>query len=124
MKSTNRYFTKSLFTTALTCPTKLYYHGKKDEYAVKEDEAFQQALAEGGFQVGELAKCYYPSGTKIETRNHEDAVRQTNELLKQQNAVIFEAAVMFDRFFVRVDILKKEGKKAPNFSTTFPLHDI
>lgn len=111
MKSTNRYFTKSLFTTALTCPTKLYYHGKRDEYAVKEDDAFLEELAEGGLQVGELAKCYYPGGTKIEARGHEEAVRQTRELLKQQNAVIFEAAVMFDRFFVRTDILKKEGNK-------------
>lgn len=111
MESNTRYFTKTLFTMALTCPTKLYYYGKKDEYAVKEDDAFQQALAEGGFQVGELAKCYYPGGTKIEAQDHEEAARQTNELLKQPNAVIYEAAVMFDKFFIRVDILKKEGNK-------------
>lgn len=110
MKSKNRYLTKTLFVKALECPTKLYYHGK-DEYAVKEDDEFTEALQEGGFQVGELAKCYFPGGTQIEAVGHDEAVRQTKELLKQQSAIIYEAAVMFDRFFVRVDILKKEGNK-------------
>ncbi len=111
MESTNRYLTKSLFVKALECPTKLYYHGKENEYAVMEDDAFTQALQEGGFQVGELARCYYPSGTLIEVRGHDEAVRQTNELLKQKNAIIYEAAVRFDKFFIRADILKKEGNK-------------
>ena len=109
-KTPTRFLTKTLFVKALTCPTKLYYH-KKDEYALIEDDAFQKALQEGGFQVGELAKCYYPGGKQIEVREHDEAVKQTNELLKQKNAVIYEAAVMYDRFFVRVDILEKEGNK-------------
>lgn len=115
MKSKNpqiptRFLTKTLFVKALECPTKLYYHGK-DEYAVKEVDEFIEALQEGGFQVGELAKCYFPGGTQIEAVGHDEAVRQTKELLKKQNAIVYEAAVMFDRFFVRVDILKKEGNK-------------
>ncbi|HBA27010.1 MAG TPA: DUF2779 domain-containing protein [Nitrospinae bacterium] len=106
-----RYLTKTLFVKALECPTKLYYHGKKNEYAVIEANDFEKALQEGGFQVGELAKCYYPEGREIKTREHNEAVRQTNELLKQENAVIYEAAVRYDRFFIRVDILKKEGNE-------------
>jgi hypothetical protein len=109
-KNLTRYLTKTLFVKALECPTKLYYHGKA-QYAVKENDEFTLALQEGGFQVGELAKCYYPGGTQIDALGHDEAVRQTKELLKQQNAIVYEAAVMFDRFFVRVDILKKEGNK-------------
>ena len=105
-----RYLTKTLFVKALECPTKLYYH-KKPQYAVIEANDFEKALQEGGFQVGELAKCYYPEGTEIKTREHNEAVRQTNELLKQENAVIYEAAVRYDKFFIRVDILKKEGNE-------------
>ena len=109
-ENTTRYLTKTLFVKALECSTKLYYH-KKPQYAVIEADDFQKALQEGGFQVGELAKCYYPEGTEIKTREHNEAVRQTNELLKQENAVIYEAAVRYDKFFIHVDIFKKEGNK-------------
>jgi len=51
------YLTKSRFKLALECPTKLYYTNKKDEYADERlDDAFLAALAEGGFQVAELAR--------------------------------------------------------------------
>ena len=62
-----RYLTKSKFKLAIECPTKLYYAGKKEYYNKKKDDDFLQALAEGGFQVGELAQCYYPDGvlTKV-----------------------------------------------------------
>lgn len=62
-----RYLTKSLFTTALDCPTRLYY-AKKPEYpSVKDEDLFLQSLAEGGMQVGELACMYHPGGQAITT---------------------------------------------------------
>ena len=62
-----RYLTKSKFKLAIECPTKLYYAGKKEYYNKKKDDDFLQALAEGGFQVGELAQCYYPDGVLVDT---------------------------------------------------------
>ena len=60
-----RYLTKSRFKMGLECPTKLYYTGKK-EYADKSlDDPFMEALAEGGFQVGELAKYTFAGGHDI-----------------------------------------------------------
>ena len=51
-----RYLTKSLFALALECETKLYYTKKPKEYPdQKIDDPFLDSLAEGGFQVGELA---------------------------------------------------------------------
>jgi len=51
-----RYLTKSKFKSGLECVTKLYYTGKKKEYAdQKIDDKFLQALAEGGHQTGALA---------------------------------------------------------------------
>ena len=45
----SRYLTKSRFKSGLECVTKLYYTGKKNEYAdQKMDDKFMQALAEGG----------------------------------------------------------------------------
>ena len=52
-----RYLTKSRFKLGLECPTKLFYTKKKKIYAdSKIGDTFLEALAEGGYQVGELAK--------------------------------------------------------------------
>jgi len=107
-----KYFTKSRFSVALKCPTKLYYQGKPEIYANQNVENdFLEALAEGGFQVGELAKCYFPGGTDIKSLKYADALDQTNTLLKQNNVIIYEAAVKHEDFFIRIDVLKKTGNK-------------
>lgn len=57
----------------MECPTKLFYTGKK-EYANKNlDDPFLESLAEGGLQIGELAKAYYPGGFEIESLDDEVA---------------------------------------------------
>lgn len=104
-----RYLSKSRFLLALDCPTKLYYTGKKEYPDKNSDNEFLEALAKGGYQVGALAKCYYPGGHDVETLDYDQAVLQTNELLKQDNVVIFEAAFRVEHYFVRVDILEKKG---------------
>lgn len=111
------YLTKSKFKLATECPTKLFYSNKKDksgkgnEYAnTSLDNPFLEALAEGGFQVGELAKLYYPNGHDIHTLKYKEALEQTNKLLEQDEVVIFEAAVKYNNLFIRVDILIKRGK--------------
>ena len=58
----SRYLTKSKFQLSMQCKTKLFYADKK-EYANKSmDDPFLQSLAEGGFQVGALARCYFLGG--------------------------------------------------------------
>ena len=121
-----RYLTKSRFKLALECPTKLYDTGKKNAYYdTKFDNEFLAALAEGGFQVGELAKCYYPGGTDVQELDYGLALAQTNELLKQETITIYEAAFLFNGLFIRTDILEKKGKnirlievKAKSFDPT------
>ena len=103
------YLTKSRFKLALECPTKLYYTKKKLYPDSKSDDTFLMALAEGGFQVGELAKCYFPGGTDITTLGYNESLEQTNELLQQENVVIYEAAIRYENLFIRVDVLKKQG---------------
>ena len=106
-----RYLTKSRFTLALDCPTKLFYTGKNRYPDNNSDNEFLNALAEGGYQVGALAKCYYPGGHDIESLNYQQAIDQTNALLQQENVVIFEAAIQVDKYFIRVDILEKKGNQ-------------
>jgi hypothetical protein len=93
---------------ALECPTKLYYT-KKDEYPnANVDDPFIMALAEGGYQVGALAKCYYPDGHDITTLDYDEAVSGTKELLLQDKVTIFEPAISFKNLFIRIDILLKK----------------
>lgn len=106
-----RYLTKSRFKTALECPTKLYFTGKHDYVNARSEDAFMQALADGGFQVGELAKLMHPDGIEVAVKDHGEALRQTNALLERDEVTIFEAAVSFGTLFVRIDILKKRGDR-------------
>ena len=103
------YLTKSRFKLALSCPTKLYYQDQKEYENKKELDSFLQALAEGGYQVGELAKCYYPNGYDVTEKGHKDSIERTNELLKQENVIIYEAAFQYENLFIRVDVLEKKG---------------
>ena len=105
-----RYLTKSRFKLAVECPTKLFYTGKKEYSNLKNENDFLKALADGGFQVGELAKLMYPGGIEIEfSGDFEKAINQTNKLLKQENIILYEAAIKHENYFVLVDILVKKG---------------
>ena len=106
---TAKYLTKSRFKLAIECPTKLFYTGKKEYANNSLDNPFLEALAEGGFQVGELAKYYYPGGHSIHTLDYQDALEQTNQLLEQDNVIIYEAAIKHNNLFIRIDILVKKG---------------
>ena len=108
--SNPRYLTKSRFKLAVECPTKLFYTGKNSVYWNRMNEdSFMAMLAEGGYQVGELAKYKYPGGIEIETLNSAEAEAQTTELLQQEDVVLFEPAIRHGDLFVRIDILVKKG---------------
>ena len=104
-----RYLTKSRFKLGLDCPAKLFYTGKPQYPDTSEDDTFLEALAEGGFQVGALAKCYYPQGIDIMERGYDIPLQKTIELLSKENIVIFEAAFRYKNLFIRADIIEKQG---------------
>ena len=110
---TKKYLTKSAFKIALSCPHKLYYYGRPDEYEnANANDEFLESLAEGGFQVGELAKIYcdVPDDCDLkDVMGHEESLTRTQELMMQDKVNIAEAAFCFGNLFVRVDILKKDG---------------
>ena len=109
--------TKSLFTTSLGCPRKLYYATHVEQYDnANSDNDFLRSLAEGGIQVGALALHYYKTKYSsfgyhyIETKDKAEALRQTEEAMQQNNVVIAEAAFEWNGCYVRADILIKRGK--------------
>lgn len=124
--STVRYLTKSRFKLAVECPTKLFYTNKPKIYGdANAGDEFMQALAEGGFQVGELAKLMFPDGIEVTACNQEQQIRETTELLQRENVTIFEGTIRHGKLLARVDVLRKQGNtvevievKAKSFDST------
>ena len=113
-----RYLTKSRFKTATECPTKLFYTQKPKEYAnLNNDNTFLESLAEGGYQIGSLAKLLYPNGIEVEGYVHDKVESETLEHLKKEKVVLFEAAIRFEDFFIRIDVLVKNGND-------FEIHEV
>jgi len=108
-----KVLTKSRFKLGLECPNKLYYTRKKEYVDTKVSDPFLEALAQGGFQVEELARMHYPNGVLIEGNDwdYELLWKQTQELLKQENVIIYEAAFLVEGLFIRTDVLVKRGNK-------------
>lgn len=106
-----RYLTKSIFVHSLDCPTKAYYMINKDIYQnTQDDNGFLEALADGGIQVGELARHYYPGGHLIEyDKDKNISLSQTMSLLSKESVIIYEAAISYKNCYSLVDILVKEG---------------
>ena len=109
--SVRRYLTKSRFKLALECPAKLYYIGKEEYADTKKTDNFLQALAEGGYQVGELAKHYHPGGIQIDEISHQAALDKTAELLQEEKVTLIEPAFLYNDCFIRVDVLVKDRNR-------------
>ena len=107
-----KLFTKSAFKIALECPRRLYYAYDSKLYANQDlTDDFLKSLAEGGFQVGELAKVYYgvKGDADIDVLGYDEAVEKTKELFKNDTINIAEAAFRSGNLFVRADIIEKKG---------------
>jgi hypothetical protein len=123
-----KVLSKSRFKLGLECPKKLYYTGKKNYANRKTEDSFLIALAQGGFQVEALARLKWPDGImiKTETYEYELAAQMTMDLLlNNTDVVIFEAAFLWDGYFIRTDVLVKKNNtielievKAKSFNST------
>lgn len=104
-----RYLTKSRFSLALQCPTKLDFADDPNYANADLDNEFLLALAEGGHQVGALAKCLFPDGIEVSAIGHDAQVVETEQLLRREEITLFEAAIRVGRLFMRADLLHKAG---------------
>lgn len=108
-----RVLSKSRFKLGLECPNKLYFTNDKTFANKKSDDSFLQSLAEGGFQVEELARLHYENGIFIDAESfeYEKAVQLTADALLKENVVLYEGAFLVDGYYVRCDIIEKTGNK-------------
>src|SRR5262249_3384704 len=71
-----------------------------------------ELLAEGGYMVQKIAQVLYPEGREIGfDKSPELAARETEEALRAENVVLFEATLISGEKLARVDILTKRGDK-------------
>ena len=119
------FLSKSDFQLASSCAKKLIY--KKAYYPTSNDtNEYMEMLAQGGYIIGRIATLIYPEGIEI-SGNREESLSQTAELMKKENIVLFEAAILAGQKLVRIDILVKEGMslhlievKAKSYDSTDP----
>lgn len=59
------------------------------------EDNFRAVLAEGKYQVDELAKLHYPGGYDITRLDYDEALEQTNKLLEKDHVILYEAAIKY-----------------------------
>lgn len=118
-----RYLTKSRYATAITCPRKLAFLDDDRYINSNKHNEFLLALADGGNQVGALAKCLFPDGIEVESSGHDAQVEETTKLLERSTVTIFEAAIRVGRLFIRIDLLHKNGNKLELFEVKAKSYD-
>jgi hypothetical protein len=106
-----RYLTKSRFKLAVECPTKLFYTSKQSFYKnSKHEDSFLRMLADGGFQVGQLAKIIFKDAYEVDATDSKEALAKTKKLLAEnENITLLEPAIEFENLLVRIDVLIKRN---------------
>lgn len=98
---------KSDYKVASSCPQKLLY--KKKGYETSNDvNEYMEMLAQGGYVVGKMATLLYSDGIEIDG-DQQTCIALTEEYMKLDNCVLFEAAVKSGEKIIRIDILEKKG---------------
>ncbi|MDD5288957.1 MAG: DUF2779 domain-containing protein [Dehalococcoidales bacterium] len=98
---------KSKYLNGLQCFRYLWLL-YNDPQQVPETDSVTRFRFDQGHQVGELAKKLFPDGINVPTDNFNDNITQTGELLKQ-NRALFEAGILSDSIYARIDILNPAG---------------
>lgn len=89
---------KSNFVAGCQCLKRLYLQVHEPELAAEPDVA-AEAIIEQGRQVGLLTRQMFPGGVAVESRDREQAIRATRELIENpQVPAIFEAAFEYHNY--------------------------
>lgn len=99
----NPTLTKSKYLAGLQCP-KLLWITFNDSGKIPPVDPGTQFIFDQGHEVGGLAKKLYPSGVDIPYNSFKESVERTKELLNQRRP-LFEASILADNLYARVDIL-------------------
>ena len=99
-----KLLTKSKYLVGLQCSKYLWVMLNEPDRIPKPDASTQHRFDQGHL-VGELAKKWFPDGIDIPADDFKDNLKQTEELLKKRKP-LFEAGLMVNNIFSRIDVLK------------------
>ncbi|WP_028296275.1 DUF2779 domain-containing protein [Olivibacter sitiensis] len=102
-----KLLTKSKFLNGLDSDALLWRIVHQPE-TIPPPDAFSQQLFKSGTEVGILAQQYFDEGIDLALSDFLENIEQTKAALKKRKP-IFEAGFLFDRFYIRVDILVPVG---------------
>jgi hypothetical protein len=100
---------KSQYLKGLQCPKALWLYRNRKDLAPEISEG-RQFIFDTGHEVGVLAQQYFGEGLEITEPYYkiDQAVRSTNQAVKQGKGLIFEATACADSgAYSRIDIFKK-----------------
>ena len=98
---------KSQFMSGVQCLKRLYWQVHEPELGVFPDAAAVAIMEQGG-AVGRLARQLFAGGVEVSSRDPEQAIRTTRELIANPEVpAIFEAAFEDGGVLVRADILHR-----------------
>lgn len=102
----NQYITKSKFISGTQCPRKLWLDCNS-EY--EKRDVVPGSIIDIGNKIGVAATTLFPDGILLGSElSQAEALSKTEELVNDPNTkIIFEAALLFNRTLVRVDILDR-----------------
>jgi len=94
---------KSRYLNGLQCPRLLWIASNQPK-TIPEPDAATQHIFDQGHLVGELARKLFPVGLDVPTEDFMGNIAKTKDLV-QQRRPLFEAGVLSDKIYSRVDIL-------------------
>jgi hypothetical protein len=101
---------KSQYIKGCQCPKALWFSLNRQDLAPPPDPS-KQAAFDGGREVGDWAKKYFPSGVEVTAPYHDaqGGAADTRDFIADGHEVIFEASAvhMQDGTHARIDILRK-----------------
>lgn len=125
-----KLLTKSKFLNGLDSHALLWRVANQPD-SIPPPNDFQQQIFDNGTNVGILAQQYFENGIDLSDLEFIDNIEQTKHSLAKRKPV-YEAGFLFERFYVRVDILYPVGKdewniievKSSSKSKKTHIHDL
>ena len=101
---------KSSFLKFEQCEKAFFLH-KNHPYLKDKISVDKQLTFNRGHAIGGLAQDLFPDGIDISksTKNLNEAVILTKELISKKSKTLYEATFIFDKVLIMVDILKLEN---------------
>ena len=96
---------KSKYLNGLQC-LKYLWTIVHEPLNVPEPGKATQYVFDQGHLVGKLARHLYPDGIELPEDNFKENLRQTERLLVEHDRPLFEAGILSDNLYARIDILR------------------